>query len=460
MTDLENLLTKVWNPDVRPLTDEAWRCYNAGAIRASIAAAWTAITADMITKLIQLADDGDAEAGGFRAKVVAAQEKGIEPEGVRAMQNIEANLLREAIRFELIDSIGERELERIREDRNLCVHPSLRTSSTVYEPRPEVARGHLAVALTTLLIHPPTQGKKVVDAFLDYTCDTAFVPAAAHIRSMFYDHVQAGARMNIAKLAAKHALCELDPGGRLSAVEYADRAAVVLSAFADRDRDLVRSAVAAQRDRFKRLSAGEVKLRAFGRLGDQDYFWDIVDTSVMDRLRHLLEAGTALPPWEPLPIDVAVSVAMARSEYARERLPELEQLFKTLPPLHRANVVAVHPDPYFVPTVVGLVTDASTYRFGEQAGHILVRYAPFLDNASLRTALTNWAENPECREAVQMPKLAVELFRSTIHLGTGQATAFVEFLADVQSKAAEGDSNYRHSTYPGLEKALRGAGHL
>jgi hypothetical protein len=41
---------------VRPLAQEAWRCYNAGAIRASIAATWTAVTADIITKLIRLAD--------------------------------------------------------------------------------------------------------------------------------------------------------------------------------------------------------------------------------------------------------------------------------------------------------------------------------------------------------------------------------------------------------------------
>ncbi|WP_143466814.1 hypothetical protein [Lentzea kentuckyensis] len=45
-----------------PLTEEAWRCYNAGAIRASIAATWTVVTADITAKLILLADDGDAAA--------------------------------------------------------------------------------------------------------------------------------------------------------------------------------------------------------------------------------------------------------------------------------------------------------------------------------------------------------------------------------------------------------------
>jgi hypothetical protein len=73
MTDLETLLTRVWSRDTRPLVEEAWRCYNAGGIRASIAATWTAITADITAKLVLLADDGDAGAIAFRAEVASAQ---------------------------------------------------------------------------------------------------------------------------------------------------------------------------------------------------------------------------------------------------------------------------------------------------------------------------------------------------------------------------------------------------
>jgi len=126
--------------------------------------------ADLIDKITRLADGGDLDARAFRTDVDAAQAHGIKPEGVRAMQKIEDKLLAEAERFELIDSIGKRELGRIREDRNLCVHPSLRHLGEVYEPRPEVARGHLAIALSTVLTHPPTQGRKVLDEFTAYVC--------------------------------------------------------------------------------------------------------------------------------------------------------------------------------------------------------------------------------------------------------------------------------------------------
>ncbi|GAA2419664.1 hypothetical protein GCM10010404_92670 [Nonomuraea africana] len=65
--------------------------------------------------------------------------------------------------------------------------------------------------------------------------------------------------------------------------------AIVLSAFAQRDRELVRVAVAAQRERFQVLD-GSTQLRALVRLGDQDYFWDIVNEALASRLQGLLNA--------------------------------------------------------------------------------------------------------------------------------------------------------------------------
>jgi hypothetical protein len=189
------------------------------------------------------------------------------------MQRIEDVLLSEAKKFELIDTIGSRELERIREDRNLCVHPSLRIHGDVYEPRPEVARGHLAVALATLLIHPPTQGRKAIEEFTTYICDPSFVAAVPHIQATFFDRVRTAARGNIVKVAAKHALLETAPptSVQLPSADLANRMAAALSAFASRDREFVRSVVTDLHSRFQLLE-GAAQLRALVRLGDRDYF--------------------------------------------------------------------------------------------------------------------------------------------------------------------------------------------
>jgi len=455
VAELDSLVAQVWSPDVRPLAEEAWRCYNAGAIRASITATWTAVTADIITKLIRLADDGDNKAVPFRAEVTSAQGKGISKDGVRAMQNIESTLLDKAAEFELIDSIGVRELERIREDRNLCAHPSLRSYGDVYEPRPEVARGHLAVALTALLVHPPTQGGKLLDEFTAYICDPYFVSTLPHIQAAFFDRVRVATRRTIVRFAAKHAVLELDPAGQLQPAEHANRMAVALNAFAQRDRELVREAVAEQRDRFQVLDGG-TQLRTLVRLGDQDYFWSIVDQALTTRLQGLLNTPVTIGEWDPLPIDTAASLALVRSQYARERLPILETRFGVLPQLHRMAVAATHPDPYFLPAVVACIKDAGGWRLGEQAGQLLVQHAPFLTVDTLGLALTEWCKNSQCRQANLMPDLAVHLFHGTGHLGPARAAVFVEFLTNVRTLEEAGS----YYSYPALETALRTAGYL
>ncbi|AEF43137.1 hypothetical protein [Hoyosella subflava] len=452
--DLETYVGQVWSPAVRPLADEAWRCYNAGAFRASIAATWTAVTADIISKLTRLADDGDAKAADFRDKLSSAKAQGITPPGVRAMREIEDTLLAEAEAFEFIDSIGARELVRIREDRNLCVHPSLRGLGNVYDPRPEIARAHLAVALSTLLTHPPTQGRKVLEEFKAYICDTYFVPTTPHIQATFFDRVRTATRRNIVSLAAKHALLEIPPPETvpLTPIEHADRMATAVKAFALRDRELVRSLVVDLSARFQPLD-GATQLRALLRLGDQDFFWDMVDPALASRINEQLsQLPMAANTWEPLPVETAAYLALIREDLARERLPILEQQYSTLAPLHRTNIAAAHPDRYFVPTVISSVKEAYSFRVGEQAGQLAVQHAPYLSVQDLKSVLVEWAANDQCRIAALMPGLAVSLFHATVHLGGERAQAFEEFLATVREKDEEPGSYY---TYPDLERTLQ-----
>lgn len=95
----------------------------------------------------------------------------------------------------------------------------------------------------------------------------------------------------------------------------------MLYAFAQRDRGLVRAALATQREPFQKVD-GEVQLRAMARLGDHDYFWDLVDDALAERLQQmLLSLPVPTAPWEALPLYVASRLAIVRSDYARTRLP-------------------------------------------------------------------------------------------------------------------------------------------
>lgn len=443
MSDLETYLTQVWSPDVRPLVGEAWRCYNAGAIRASVAATWTAVTADIITKLVRLADEGDDQAVPFRDKIVEARDLGISRAGVKAMQAIEDSLLAEARAFELIDSIEARELGRIKQDRHLCVHPSLREQGDAYEPRPEVARGHLAVALTTLLIHPATQGRNIIAEFGKYICDPHFVSAPAHIQAAFYDRVKTAARKSIVAVAAKHALLETPgpPDVTVDTDEIADRMAIALAAFADRDRELVRQSMASVSTRFH-LCGGETQLRAMVRLGRSDFFWDMVDPALNARLTELVNDLDTVDGWL-LPESAAV-LALVGDTTARQNLPVLETRYLKALKGDQMSIVSQHPDLYFVPAVLGFLETAGSWRTGEMVGRLLVQHSRYLTLDDLKAALSTWAVNSQCRTASLMPQIALELLQTTAHLGPARVQLFEDFIAAV--RAVEGaDSLYRYS---------------
>ncbi|MGB8947030.1 MAG: hypothetical protein WCD21_43390 [Streptomyces sp.] len=48
MIDLEERVNRVFNPDLRPLVREAYRCYASGSARGAIVLTWTAVCADLI----------------------------------------------------------------------------------------------------------------------------------------------------------------------------------------------------------------------------------------------------------------------------------------------------------------------------------------------------------------------------------------------------------------------------
>lgn len=451
VADLEPLIAQVWSPDVRPLAEEAWRCYNGGAIRSCIAATWSAVGADIIGKLVRLADEGDAQAQQFRTRVETARELGLTPAGVTAMQKIEGALVGEAVKFELIDTIDGRELTRIREDRHLCAHPSLRAAGEAYTPRAEVGRAHLAVALTTLLVHPPTQGKKLIEEFKNYICDPMWAPSALHVQATFHDRTRVATRNSIIKLAAKSAMLEPSADGVISPSEHADRMATALQALAERARDTVRDAVGHCQEQLKTLDAA-TQLRVLVRMADQDYFWSAVDQPLADLFQAQLSRPITVAPWEPLPPDLAAGLAVVASRQARDRLSILATRFDQLDDHHRRNVMAAtRAAEYFVPAVVAALQTAGSWRTGEAVGRLLVQHAEFLTVETLHEGLCSWHDNNQCRQAAEMPGLAVQLFHATAHLGDARFGPFGDFAA--KCEATEGRAEYY--SYPELHETLR-----
>ncbi|WUH90408.1 hypothetical protein OG900_10050 [Streptomyces sp. NBC_00433] len=439
MRDLQEWIGQVPDAEVRPLVREAYRAYGVGAARAAIVLTWTAVCADLIGKIRQLHEQGEPDARALTEQVESAQGN-LDSDAVHTMQQVEGSLLQTAVTLELIDATQKLQLERLREDRNLCAHPSLRPLGELFDPQPEYARAHLTVALDAVLVHPASQGRKVVDTFREHVRGTGFIGEPVHIAQVFYHRVRPAARRRVADFAAKHALLELPVEG-IEAVELADRMAVCLHVFAAQDRDLVRDAIGRICPRLL-TAQPKVQLRAAGRLGDLEAFWSGTDEALaghLDALVRALAAKYGPAGWSFTFLDSGELrvLALAPDDLARAALPGLLPALTVLPPDQRAQVMNYRPGPYFAGHLAALMADVRTFDEGELVARTAVLpCAPHLTLSQHEELLTAWAHNGQCWGR-EMPGFLIEVFRTTAHLGDARLPAWRALLADLGS-----DSTY------------------
>jgi hypothetical protein len=141
---------------------EAVTTSRARAYRAAIMSAWVAVAYDIITKIRELASQGDAAAKAVQkelADAIEAQVKGDEA-AIARLQKIERGLLEQSLNvFEFLSPQEYNDLVRLKEDRNLCAHPAFTRGDLLFQPGPELVRTHIVHAVRHLLQHPPVQGK-------------------------------------------------------------------------------------------------------------------------------------------------------------------------------------------------------------------------------------------------------------------------------------------------------------
>lgn len=140
--------------------EEALACYRAGAFRACIVSTWLSVVYDVMSKLRELALAGDRAA----AAQVAELDQIVREHNTDQSLAFERGILKLARDdFELVSHNEHLDLERLREDRHRCAHPSLNQPGEVYRPSAEAARAHMRVAAESLLAHAPVQGRAAME---------------------------------------------------------------------------------------------------------------------------------------------------------------------------------------------------------------------------------------------------------------------------------------------------------
>ena len=154
------------------------KAYKAGALRASLTAAWVALVYDLIAKYRELSALGDAAATAF----IQSWDAATAAHDVRRLLQLEATIIEDAtVNTQIVNRIAQTHLERLREDRNFCAHPAFSAEAELFEPSPELVRLHLVNAVDLVLSREPLQGKAIFDLFDVDVQSTGFPTVHARI---------------------------------------------------------------------------------------------------------------------------------------------------------------------------------------------------------------------------------------------------------------------------------------
>jgi hypothetical protein len=205
LTDLDELALKARDPMARSYVVEAINAYRGGAYRSSIVSTWIAVTFDIISKVRELATQGDNMAQTF----VDDLNKAIDTKNIKRLQNIEDDLLKTATSdFEFLSIHEQIDIIRLREDRNLCAHPAFMSEELLFEPEPERVRMHIVHIIKHLLQHQPVQGKAAIKRIIgDITSASTFPltidTACAFLNSRYLDRSKKTFAQNLVNLLLK-----------------------------------------------------------------------------------------------------------------------------------------------------------------------------------------------------------------------------------------------------------------
>lgn len=167
LVDIEALTLRCRGARAREFVQEAVLCYRAGAYRSVIVNSWLAVVFDLIDKVRELALTGDVSASVINTQyeTYLAQIEAGNDQGVKSALEFERAIVatcRDRLQFFNHQQI--RDLDRLREDRHQCAHPSFQRAGEPYRPSAEQARLHLRNAVEHVLSQAPVQGRSAIIA--------------------------------------------------------------------------------------------------------------------------------------------------------------------------------------------------------------------------------------------------------------------------------------------------------
>lgn len=182
--DLDEMVLRCRGASGKAYFEEAVNAYRAGAYRSCVISTWIAIYFDLMDKLRALAaakvETADRWVKDFD-KLARDYDPAVFNDTTRKLQEKERRILELCAgdTVGVLRKIEQHELERLREDRNKCAHPTMVDDLEQFAPTAELARTHMRAAIDYVLSKRAIPGRLAAERILAH-CRTEYFSSNAN----------------------------------------------------------------------------------------------------------------------------------------------------------------------------------------------------------------------------------------------------------------------------------------
>ncbi|MCI5210248.1 MAG: hypothetical protein D3910_15970, partial [Candidatus Electrothrix sp. ATG2] len=449
LTDLDELLFQVRDKNSRLYLSEAINAYKGGAFRAAIVSVWIAVAYDIISKIRELASQGDGNAEAF-VKKMDGYSSNITPTHIKKLQEIENKLLDKAFcDYEFINYHEHDTLTRLKTvDRNRCAHPAFYDDETLYQPTPELARMYIVQAVTALLRHPPIQGKSALDKILEEMERPSFPRDKERVYELLHNRYLKQAKSVLVKTLLDVILKKIFDLGDLKDIDKKGKLLNVLSAIQQsRPKDYETHMIVLLSKNIRKHDDEQVK-KIVLILNEHPSCWDWLETA--DRIRIEEIIIKLLTPYPPVGIDYTLQPDAYRLiSKIHDIKDRLIPKFDKLNPCMQVDILKYNLMPECADKAVKLyeeVNDWSTA--GEIGKEILLPMIPSFSQDHIQKIIAAVKNNDEVQQARKTPETIEEIFAQTCKKYPELHNDWIELIKAVKDNTCQ---MYR---YPVLRKKM------
>lgn len=437
LTDLDELALMVRDRESSLYVGEAINAYRGGAYRASIISTWIAVVTDIISKIRELAAQGDANA----IAQITAIDTAIQNNNVPQLQKIENELLEKARNdFEFLSQQEFTDLERLKQDRNLCAHPAFVTEGLLFQPQPEMVRAHIVHAILHLLQHKPVQGKSALNRVVADIIRSSFPSDLESVTKLLGIKYLNRAKDTFVKNLIIVLLKSYLKGENVDLVNKGQALIHSLGAVAH-------YYLSIYEETLKEKLTGTIDSlddnqlpKIFKLIGADVRFWALLDDPNRIRIQTLLN-------------NLSLIELVGFEVFDAMQIPEFKELlaekFDNLDPLEKEQIIASAPRPEFADLAISLYSSAGNFRSAERLGrNVLLPMSQNFTSEQILIVLEAVSVNDQINSASETPSILVQFLERTHGNLQDTKQGWVDFIGTLS------DNPNEYYSYPKLREKL------